>query len=156
MNVQAYLTYQAFYYTIKEKLENVRYIRYKADFRDVKYYIGIYERISLKMLDTYRYKVDFQGVRYYIEIHEVLKRDLNLPDYYGGNTDALWDCLTDMLGDPSYIEIYGFENVEKQYKSEWDSIIRTFKDAKHAYENKYADKFIVRLIHKNGKVEEII
>ena len=49
-----------------------------------------------------KYTVNFSKVKYYIEIHEVLKRDLDFPDYYGGNTDALWDCLTDMLGDPSY------------------------------------------------------
>jgi ribonuclease inhibitor len=48
------------------------------------------------MLKTYKYKVDFSEVKHFIEIHEVLKRDLELPDYYGGNTDALWDCLTDM------------------------------------------------------------
>ena len=46
-----------------------------------------------------QYIVDFSKVKHYIEIHEVLKRDLDFPDYYGGNTDALWDCLTDMLGD---------------------------------------------------------
>ena len=63
-----------------------------------------------------KYTVDFSKVKYYIEIHEVLKRDLDFPDYYGGNTDALWDCLTDMLGDPSYIEILAFEEVQKRYK----------------------------------------
>ena len=57
-----------------------------------------------------KYTVDFSKAKYYIEIHEVLKRDLDFPDYYGGNPDALWDCLTDMLGDPSYIELSGFEN----------------------------------------------
>ena len=62
-----------------------------------------------------KYTVDFSNVKYYIEIHEVLKRDLDFPDYYGGNTDALWDCLTDMLGDPSYIELFGFEEVQKRY-----------------------------------------
>ena len=41
------------------------------------------------MLDTYRYKVDFSEIQYYIEIHEALKRDLDFPDYYGGNRDAL-------------------------------------------------------------------
>ena len=74
-----------------------------------------------------KYIVDFSKVKYYIEIHEALKRDLDLPDYYGGNTDALWDCLTDMLGDPSYIEIVGFDAVQKKYKSEWDSIVKIFK-----------------------------
>lgn len=43
------------------------------------------------MLDTYKYKVDFSEVQHYIEIHEILKRDLDFPDYYGGNLDALWD-----------------------------------------------------------------
>ena len=62
-----------------------------------------------------KYTVDFSKVKYYIEIHEVLKRDLDFPDYYGGNTDALWDCLTDMLGDPSYIELFAFEEVQKRY-----------------------------------------
>ena len=65
------------------------------------------------MLDTYRYKVDFRNVEYYIEIHEVLKRDLEFPDYYGGNLDALWDCLTDMLGDISIIEMYNSEVISK-------------------------------------------
>ena len=63
-----------------------------------------------------KYTVDFSKVKYYIEIHEVLKRDLDFPDYYGGNTDALWDCLTDMLGDPSYIELFAFEEVQKNIK----------------------------------------
>ena len=67
------------------------------------------------MLDTYRYKVDFREVKYYIEIHEVLKRDLEFPDYYGGDLDALWDCLTDMLGDISIIEIYNSEAISKKY-----------------------------------------
>ena len=101
------------------------------------------------MLDTYKYKVDFRDVEYYIEIHEVIKRDLDFPDYYGGNTDALWDCLTDMLGDPSYIEVFGFENIEKRYKSEWDSIVRIFKKAKHTYSDKYSNTFIVILVHQD-------
>ena len=50
------------------------------------------------MPNTYRYKVDFKDVKHFYEIHEVLKRDLDFPDDYGGNLDALWDCLTDMLG----------------------------------------------------------
>ena len=85
------------------------------------------------MLDTYRYKVDFREVKYYMEIHEVLKRDLEFPDYYGGNLDALWDCLTDMLCDISIIEIYNSEVISKKYHEEWQEIIKVFKETKHAY-----------------------
>ena len=106
-------------------------------------------------MDIYRYTVDFSTVEYFIEIHEVLKRDLNLPDYYGGNTDALWDCMTDMLGDPTHISIVGFENITKKYSNEWDKIIRIFKKAKHAYVDKYSDRFFVTLIHDDGRREKI-
>lgn len=102
-----------------------------------------------------KYLVDFSKVSCYMGIHEVIKRDLDLPDYYGGNADALWDCLTDMLGDPSYIELLGAEEVQKRYKSEWDSVVRIFKKAKHAYNDKYSDSFIVMLVHKDGTREEI-
>ena len=35
--------------------------------------------------------------------HEYLKEVLNLPEYYGKNLDALYDCLTDL--DETVIEI---------------------------------------------------
>ena len=28
------------------------------------------------------------------EVHEYIKKTLGLPDYYGHNADALWDCLS--------------------------------------------------------------
>ena len=31
--------------------------------------------------------------------HDYLKKELNLPDYYGNNFDALYDCLTEMSGE---------------------------------------------------------
>ena len=101
------------------------------------------------------YIVDFSTVKHFHEIHEVLKRDLNFPDYYGGNTDALWDCLTDMLGDPSQIDIIGFENVEKSYNDEWNIIIDIMRKVKHAYDDKYSQTFFVTMIHEDGTREEI-
>ena len=102
-----------------------------------------------------KYTVNFSKVKHYIEIHEALKCDLDFPDYYGGNTDALWDCLTDMLGDPCHIEIIGFEVVRQEFKNEWESVIRIFKKAKHAYNDMYSNSFIVILVHEDGSREEI-
>ena len=107
------------------------------------------------MLDTYRYKVDFGKVENYIEIHEVLKRDLDFPDYYGGDLDALWDCLTDMLSDISIIEIYNSEAISKKYHEEWQEIIEIFEKTKHAYNDKYSDRFFVTIVNQNGTREEI-
>ncbi|WP_017813886.1 barstar family protein [Paenibacillus shenyangensis] len=37
---------------------------------------------------------DFSTIQ---ELHEQLKSKLELPEFYGGNLDALWDCLTGMI-----------------------------------------------------------
>ena len=107
------------------------------------------------MLEIYRYKVDFSEVKHFMDIHEVLKRDLDFPDYYGGNLDALWDCLTDMLGGINYIEIHGFNNVMKKYPDEGEQISALLQETKHAYGNKYSDRFFVTIVHEDGTREEI-
>ena len=37
--------------------------------------------------------VDFIEVKTYWQLHELFKSVFHLPDYYGRNMDALWDCL---------------------------------------------------------------
>ena len=37
--------------------------------------------------------LDFTGIKSYWELHEYFKEVFRLPDYYGHNMDALWDCL---------------------------------------------------------------
>ena len=108
------------------------------------------------MLDTYRYKVDFREVKHYIEIHEVLKRDLDFPDYYGGNLDALWDCLTDqLLSGITYIEFYNVENISDKFQKTWREIIQIFKRTKHAYNDKFSDRFFITIVRKDGTREEM-
>ena len=106
-------------------------------------------------MKAFDYKINFGNVKYFSEIHEVLKRDLKFPDYYGGTTDALWDCLTDMLGSISHIEVYGFENIEKRFYDESREILAIFRQTKHAYADKYSNRFFVTLIHEDGTREEI-
>ncbi|MDO5814616.1 MAG: barstar family protein [Methanobrevibacter sp.] len=51
--------------------------------------------------------------------HVYLMEELNLPDYYGKNLDALYDCLTEMECD---IELINADEVDSE-------IIDTFVDA---------------------------
>ena len=106
-------------------------------------------------MNTYRYKVDFSDVKHFIEIHEVLKRDLDFPDYYGGNLDALWDCITDqLLSGITYIEIFNIKHIAKF--SNYDVKLKdVFKEAKHAYNGKYSDNFFVTIVREDGTREEI-
>jgi ribonuclease inhibitor len=105
------------------------------------------------MLDTYRYKVDFSNIEDYREIHQILKESLDFPDYYGGNLDALFDCLTDMLGDISIIEIHGIEKLKK-FDGYDKRLLKVFYDAKFVY-NEFSGRFLVTIVHENGRREEI-
>lgn len=40
--------------------------------------------------------IDAADMRDRDSLHLVLKEALNLPDYYGRNLDALWDCLMEI------------------------------------------------------------
>ena len=53
------------------------------------------------------------------EGHDYLMEALNLPDYYGKNLDALYDCLCEIECE---IELINSEDVD-------EDIIDTFKDA---------------------------
>ena len=44
------------------------------------------------------------------EIHNYLKKKMKFPDYYGGNLDALYDCLTDISSDTAVDIRYDAEN----------------------------------------------
>ncbi len=106
-------------------------------------------------MKKYYYTVDFSKVEIYSEVHEVLMRDLDFPNYYGCNLDALYDCLTDMITQESVIEIKGFEVVEKEYDDTWEKILECFVDAKHYANDKYIDRFDITLIHEDGRREKV-
>lgn len=43
------------------------------------------------------------------EMHNIIKAELMLPEYYGKNLDALWDCLTTDIELPIKIQWVDFE-----------------------------------------------
>jgi len=60
--------------------------------------------------------------------HLYLKRKLSLPDHYGHNLDALWDCLsTDFR--PKQIIIRHPERIVQQLGSYGEEMIKVFRDA---------------------------
>lgn len=59
--------------------------------------------------------------------HDYLMKALDLPDYYGKNLDALYDCLCEIECE---IEMINADEVD-------EDIVNTFKDA--AFENDFLD-----------------
>ena len=49
--------------------------------------------------------LDFNGIKSMYDLHTYLKKVFLLPDYYGYNMDALWDCLHCSFAEPTMITL---------------------------------------------------
>ncbi len=63
------------------------------------------------------YEIDLSGVYNPDDLHEVIAKVLPLPEYYGGNLDALHDVLTDICEDTriSFVNSYEAEVMMPKY-----------------------------------------
>ena len=83
------------------------------------------------------YILDFSKVDYINEVHQIIKDELDFPDYYGMNWDAFWDCLRDMIGDPIHIKLIGTERVQNKFSRHAKIMLDILKELKHGNNNKY-------------------
>ena len=49
--------------------------------------------------------LDFKGIDSLLALHHYFKQTFSLPDYYGNNMDALWDCLSCCYDENTEIEL---------------------------------------------------
>ena len=61
---------------------------------------------------------------------------MELPDYFGDNPDALWDCLTGYIGTPCEIRLYGLTKLSKRWR-EAQEIIDVMEKAVKDYPGRY-------------------
>ncbi len=99
---------------------------------------------------NYSYILDFSNVKYYSEIHEIIKKELNFPDFYGRNWDAFWDCLTDMYGEEFNLEVIGLTKLHEALGKEIEKDISKIKEIlyrfKHNYDNMFSDLITIKII----------
>ena len=58
---------------------------------------------------------------------------MELPDFFGENLDALWDCLTGFIGTPCEIRLSGLSSLTKQRREELQDILDVMADAEAEY-----------------------
>ena len=72
--------------------------------------------------------LDFSGIKSYWELHELLKNTFQLPDYYGHNMDALWDCLYCCYDASATIILKNIFDVPKELTPEIEIMLKLFHD----------------------------
>ncbi|MEC1671706.1 barstar family protein [Bacillus mojavensis] len=70
-------------------------------------------------------------------LHDVLKDKLDLPDYYGKNLDALWDCLTGWIELPQTLVWRNFESSKKFLGSYADNTLEVLQRAQKELEDEF-------------------
>ena len=68
------------------------------------------------------------------ELHAVLKDKLELPEYYGANLDALWDCLSTWIELPMIIEWVGYDDSKQKLGEYAEKLLKTFQEAEKEIE----------------------
>ena len=73
--------------------------------------------------------LDFSKCRYLGEIHLMLKEKFGLPEYYGENWNALWDCLRYLFDDQKCaVELHNFNSLNKELQDECQIMLGVFDD----------------------------
>ena len=74
--------------------------------------------------------LDFTGCRYLGEIHLILKTKFGLPEYYGENWDALWDCMEGLFYERGdfRVNIYGFMSLPYDLREHCVAMLEVFED----------------------------
>ena len=85
-----------------------------------------------EQLDIKTRNLDFSKCNYLGEVYEVIKKELELPEWFGANLDALWDAVTGMMYTPAEIRIC--KNAGRSdLLAEVDKIIALFQEAEETY-----------------------
>lgn len=72
--------------------------------------------------------LDFNTCDGWRGIHPMLKEKFGLPDYYGENWDALWDCISYRFQEPVTVELHNFHAQSDDLQSYCKPMLQVFAD----------------------------
>nr|WP_245247278.1 MULTISPECIES: barstar family protein [unclassified Paenibacillus] len=73
------------------------------------------------------------------QLHDFLKQELQLPDSYGSNLDALWDCLTGWIQLPLTIQWIGLEASRRHLGEYADQLLELLSEAEQEIDGFYLE-----------------
>ncbi len=82
---------------------------------------------AFKVINENPITLDFTGFKFLGEVHRELKKKFGLPDYYGENWNALWDCLRYIFDRNIKVEIRGFNSLPEDLKKEVSKMFSVFE-----------------------------
>lgn len=81
------------------------------------------------------YTVNLRNIKTVYTLHKELKDSLMLPDYYGMNMDAFWDCITWDIEIPATICIEGINALPKDLTEIGNKLIKILDRAVEWYKD---------------------
>lgn len=78
---------------------------------------------------------NYSGITSLWNLHEYLKQVFGLPDYYGHNMDALWDCLQCWFPEPTTIVLRNLSSLPREMHPEIPILLGVFSDLERKDEN---------------------
>lgn len=79
--------------------------------------------------------LDFSGADSLWNLHEYLKEAFHLPDYYGHNMDALWDCLHCAFNEPTTIILRNVAAIPKELERTAKVMLKLFDELEREDQN---------------------
>lgn len=88
-----------------------------------------------------KYIFDRNEFKWAEEFYDLIQKEMELPDWFGKNADALWDMLTGYVDTPCEIILKNFTGKENDYNEEiLTRILQCFFDAEKQFPNDFKIK----------------
>ena len=88
--------------------------------------------------------LDFSEIKTVLELHQYLKKVFFLPDYYGNNMDALWDCMSCCYDESTTIELRNLDILRKRLEQTTQIMLGVFQDLHNE------DGVVIRIIDEDS------
>ena len=93
--------------------------------------------------------LDFTGIKSLWDLHEYFKTVFRLPDQYGRNMDALWDCLYYSFEFPTTITLKNLSAIPHEMHEAVEIMLELFRDLENE------DKKVTVVVETETKTEDI-